>query len=265
MIKKLLITEILYIVLAIPCISQGEQLVINLSSSLNNRVFTFENPKGSVKITGYDGEDIVVNAVLRSPESQKPGVSDMKRIEKNPLDIYAETDGNNVALYSRVSGKTVDFDIKIPKNFSMKLKSLDNGDILVINIDGEIEVENTNGNITLENISGSSVLSTVYGNISAAFRAVKPDSPMAFTSFEGEILLYFPVSVNATVKMKTGTGEIRSDFDIIPVKRQPVVKKVENTRIYSLEDWVVGRVNEGGPEYVIRSYSGNIIIKKRGY
>ncbi len=263
MFRKLFITKIL-ILMAFPVFCQGEQLVINISPSLNKHVFTFENPKGSIKVIGYEGNDIVVNAFLRVPEAERSAGDRMKRIEQNPLEIYAETAGSDVTLFSRATGKTVDFDIKIPGNFSLKLKSLDNGNIQIININGEIEVENANGDITLENIAGSSVLSTVYGNIIANFREVKPDSPMMFTSFEGDITLSFPPLVNAMLKMKSGTGEITTDFDFVPVRRQPVVKNVENTRIYSLEDWVVGRVNAGGPEYNIRTYSGNIIIKKHG-
>ncbi|MDP4223536.1 MAG: hypothetical protein Q8868_09505 [Bacteroidota bacterium] len=262
MIRKFIIINIIVLLGPLRGLSQSEQLVVNLSPSAAKRVFTFENPKGSVKVTGYDGNDIVVNATLRIREAAILGGGTMKHIEQNPFDISAEADGNNVTLFSKAGGKTVDFDIKIPDNFSLKLKSFDNGTIQVINVNGEIEVENANGNISLENISGSAVLSTVYGKIDATFREVKPDYPMMFTSLEGDISLNLPPQVNAVLKMKTGTGEIYSDFDLVPGKRQPVVKNIENRKVYSLEDWVVDRINSGGPEYIIRSYNGNIFIKK---
>jgi DUF4097 and DUF4098 domain-containing protein YvlB len=187
----------------------------------------------------------------------------MHRIVQNGLNLFAEANGNNVTLQCTTTGKTVDFDIKTPANFSLKLKSLDNGNIDIININGEIEIENANGNITLENVSGSAVLSSVYGKISAVFRKVNPDSPMMFTSLEGDLSVTFPESVNAMFRIQNEKGEILSDFDIKPVKRQPVIKTVESTRIYSLEDWVVGSVNKGGPEYIFKSYNGNIIIRKK--
>jgi hypothetical protein len=86
---------------------------------------------------------------------------------------------------------------------------------------------------------------------------------MMFTSFEGDVIITLPVTVNASLKMRTEKGEILSDFDIKPVKRQPVVKNIENTRFYSTEDWITGTINEGGPEYIIRSYNGNILLRKR--
>jgi hypothetical protein len=262
MIRKYLLTILLGLSIGPAGFGQGEQLVVNLPSLSGRHLFTFENPKGSIKVTGYEGSDIVINAASRFPGTGKNDGNSLKRIDRNTFDIYAESDGINVTLFCRDEGKTIDFDIKIPRRFSLKLKSLDNGTIQVININGDIEADNSNGDVTLENISGSAVLNSVYGKILATFSEVRPDYPMMFTSLEGDISINLPEKVNAVLKMKTGTGEIYSDFDLIPLKRQPVIKNVENTKVYSLEDWVVDKVNSGGPEYVVRSYSGNIYVKK---
>jgi len=260
--KRLIFTTALFFFITAGIYCQGEQLVINLSSSTVKRLFKFENPKGAIKVIGYDGSDIVINAGLRFSDTEMPDETGLRRIDKNSIDISAETNGTIVTLFNRTNDKTVDFNIKIPKNFSLNLNTLDNGNVEVINIAGDVEVENSNGDITLENIRGSSVLSTTYGSISASFNEVKPDTPMMFTSFEGNILLYLPVNVNAVIRMKTGSGEIRTDFDLVPQRRNSVVKNSEKSTIYSLEDWVTGRINKGGPEYIIRSFSGNITIKK---
>jgi hypothetical protein len=242
---------------------QSEQLVINLSPASLPGILTFENPKGSIKVTGYDGDVILVTDTLRFREKEKVINNGMREIRQNALDISAEVNGNNVVLHAGTSGKTVDFDIKVPRNFSLKLKSLDNGNVQIVNINGEIEVVNSNGDISLENVAGSAVLSSVYGKITAGFREVSPNSPMMFTSFEGDVTITLPESVNARLKMKSEKGEILSDFDIKYDKRKAVVKKTENTRIYSLDDWITGTLNSGGPEYVIRSYNGNVSIRKK--
>lgn len=263
MIRKLLIIASVLAFIPSETFCQSEQLVINLTQASLPGQLTFENPKGSIKVTGYDGEVILVTGTLRFREAEKIVNNGMKRIDQNALDISAEVNGNKVTLQCRTIGKTVDFDIKVPRNFSLKLKSLDNGIVEIFNINGEIEVEDANGDITLENISGSAVLSSVYGKISAVFREVNPNSPMMFTSFEGDITLTFPTAINARLKMKSEKGEILSDFDIKPVKRQSVVTRVENSRIYSLEDWVVGSINTEGPEYIIKNYNGDIYLRKK--
>ncbi|HLN54720.1 MAG TPA: DUF4097 family beta strand repeat-containing protein [Bacteroidales bacterium] len=243
--------------------AQDDQLVIIPPAGQEERFLIFENPKGSVRVTGYDGDMIVVTGSPRYPEPEKKTASGLHRIERNPVDMRAEVNGRNVLLLSNSGGKTVDFDIKIPSWFSLKLKSLDNGNVDVLNVSGVIEVVNNNGNITLENITGAAVLSSVYGNISASFREVKPGAPMMFTSFEGDIVLTLPPTVNANLKMKTDKGEIYSGFDIQPVKRQPVVRQTENTSVYSLEDWTTGSINKGNGDFVLKTYSGNITLKKR--
>lgn len=243
--------------------AQSEQLIIKPPQGNEERFFIFENPKGSIKVTGYDGDLIVVNASPRYPEPGKTTGNGLHRIEQNTLSIRAEVNGRNVLLLTGSDGKTVDFDIKMPAVFSLKLKSLDNGNIDVVNVSGNIEVVNSNGDITLENIGGSAILSSVYGGITASFREVKPGVPMMFTSFEGNIMLALPAIVNANLKMKSDKGEIYSDFDIKPVKRQPVMRQAGNTAVYSLEDWTTGSINNGNGDFVLKTYSGNITLKKR--
>lgn len=262
MIKKIFLTVTSIVVFSAAAICQSEQLVVNLSSSALPGLLTFENPKGSIKVTGYDGDVLLATGTLRYSDTEKP-VNGMRRIEQKVLDISAEVEGCNIILMCTTTGKTVDFDIKLPRNFSLKLKSLDNGNIEVINMNGEIEAENASGNISLGNIAGSAVLSSVYGKIDAVFREVDPKSPMMFTSFEGDISITLPESVKARLKLKSDNGEIMSDFEIKPEKRQSVITKDENTVVYSLEDWVVGTINEGGPEYIISSYNGNLFIRKK--
>ena len=263
MIRHFLLAGLTLLLTVFRAAGQSEQLVINLPPAFQSGLLTFENPKGSIRVTGYDGEVILVTGTLRFKAAEKPSVTGLKKIEQNIIDISAEVNANNIILQSNTAGKTVDFDIKVPRKISLKLKSLDNGSIETVGINGEIEIENTNGDITLENITGSAVLSTVYGKISASFREVNPVSPMMFTSFEGDIKLVFPPTINATFKMKSEKGEILSDFDIRQESRQPVVKNIGTKQVYTLENWVTGSVNSGGPEYIISSYAGNITLRKK--
>ncbi len=263
MIGRILILLFMGVFVTSPVMSQTEQLVVNLPESFKNGHLTFENPRGSVKVTGYDGSVILVTGTPRFSIKQEETGNGMHRIANNALDITAEVNGSNVLLLYRSSGKTVDFDIKLPRNFSLKLRSLDNGVIDVININGEIEAENNSGSINLDNIAGSAVLSSVSGGITAVFRKAEEGAPMMFTSLEGDICITLPDNTRARLKMKSETGEILSDFDIVPAKRQSVVKDIDNKQVWSLEDWVTGTLNGGGPEYVIRTYSGKVCIKKR--
>ena len=263
MARRILVLLCLFEAITLKGVCQPEQLVVNLPASFKSGHLIFENPKGSVKVTGYDGNVILITGTPRYSSKAEEDNAGMHRIGMNELDISAEVNGSNILVLCRTTGKTVDFDIKLPRDFSLKLKSLDNGDVEVINVNGEIEAEDNYGDIKLDNIAGSAVLSSVSGDITAVFRKVTAGSPMMFTTFEGSISITLPDDVQALFKMKSETGEIMSDFNIVPAKRQSIVKDVDNKQVWSLEDWMTGTVNGGGPEYIMRTYSGKVSIKKR--
>jgi DUF4097 and DUF4098 domain-containing protein YvlB len=160
------------------------------------------------------------------------------------------------------NNKTVDFDIKIPRKFSLKVSSFDNGKIEIIRVSGNVEADNPFGDIILDNVAGSAVLNSVNGKIKAIFSAVDPASPMMFSSLEGNIELYIPEKVNANLKLRSENGDLFSEFTIKPLRRQTEVKNNDRGNVYSLEDWTVGMLNNGGPEYFVSTYNGNIYLKK---
>jgi hypothetical protein len=241
---------------------QSEQLVIRLTNPGLPGYLAFDNPKGSVKITGYDGQVILVNAILRFSGNAKQDNSGMHKIERKAFDISAEEKNNQVSLVCMSNNKTVDFDIKIPRKFSLKVSSFDNGKIEIIRVSGNVEADNPFGDIILDNVAGSAVLNSVNGKIRAMFSAVDAASPMMFTSLEGNIELYFPEKVNANIKLRSENGDLFTEFNIKPIKRQTEVKKNAGGSVYSLEDWTVGILNNGGPEYFVSTFNGNIYLKK---
>lgn len=245
-----------------PAAGQGEQLVIRLTNPGLPGYLAFDNPKGSVKITGYDGQVILVNAVLRYSGSGKQDNTGIHKIEPKAFDLSAEERNNQISLVCMSNNKTVDIDIKIPRKFSLKISSFDNGKIEIIHVSGNVEADNPFGDIILDNIAGSAVLNSVNGKIKAIFSSVDPSSPMMFTSLEGNIELYFPEKINANIKLRSENGDLFSEFNIKPIRRQTEVRKNAEGSAYSLEDWTIGMLNNGGPEYFVSTFNGNIILKK---
>jgi len=109
-------------------ISNEEQLIINVNQISENGYFSFNNPKGSVVVTGYSGDHILVTGTIRHPFSGSKPDNSLNRLEEHVLNITAEIRGNEVLLLYDSKGKTVDFDINIPENFSLDIKSQDNGE-----------------------------------------------------------------------------------------------------------------------------------------
>lgn len=229
---------------------------------------------GSIHVVGYNGKEVVIDATSDSGRhgrneerstSRNSESGGMRRIQmNNPFELSAEERNNRVRVNANSIRTPVVLTIKVPQRFSLKLHTVNNGDITVDNVNGELEVNNVNGAIELTNVSGSAVANTVNGNLIAAFRDIDDNKPMAFSTLNGKVDVTFPSSVKASVKMKSDRGDIFSDFDIDVEKSQPKASRSSQGGMYrvTIEDWVYGKINGGGPEVMMKSMQGNIYVRK---
>ncbi|WP_437397358.1 DUF4097 family beta strand repeat-containing protein [Flagellimonas lutimaris] len=219
---------------------------------------------GSIAVTGYEGKDVIVKVfVVEGEETSNKTKNGMKRIGSSGLNISAEEDNNVVTINNEAWNRRTDFDIKVPYNFSLKLSTVNDGDIDVQNVSGDMEISNVNGSITLGNVEGAVTANTTNGEVKADFKSVGNIADMAFSSFNGDVEVIFPSSVKANVKAKSDMGDIYTDFDISVVENKPVVDKKQTSGKYKvkLEQWLRGKINGGGPELLLKTFNGDILIK----
>lgn len=228
---------------------------------------------GSISVTAYNGSEVIVKATVSEGhhgcddckdrnESSKNG---MKKISASSLNIGAEEEDNVVKIQNELWNKKTDLSIKVPTNFSLKLKTVNDGDILVEDVNGEMEISNINGDITLESVSGSVVANTTNGELKVSFNTILTDKDMAFSSFNGDVEIIFPKSLKATVKAKSDMGDVYTDFDLALSKNEPQVDKTSSSGKYrvKVEQWVKGTINGGGPEMLFKTFNGDIMIKSK--
>jgi len=241
--------------------SDSEEITIPLTNPGEPGLVSINHYKGSIFVNGYSGNSVIIAASYRNPENN----NGMKLISNSAIKLNATEKENVVIISTNSYRRTIDLSISVPRNFSLKLSTDNNGVIEIRDISGELELNNNNGDVKLLNVSGSAIVSTIDGDIYADYVKVDPDQPMAFSTIEGKIDLYFPVDADICLKMKTEYGEIYSDFNINLEKRKTNVHKHKNngsTKV-SLDDWTHGQINKGGPEYLIKSLNGNIYIRKK--
>ena len=94
---------------------------------------------------------------------------------------------------------------------------------------------------------------------------VTPDTPMAFTSWNGDVDITFPSTVKATFKMRSDRSDILTDFDLELRRDQSrdAGKREDGVYKISIEEWTIGDVNGGGPEMLFKTYNGDVIIRKK--
>jgi hypothetical protein len=189
----------------------------------------------------------------------------LRRIGGGGMDLQVTENGNTVVVQSGSWSHGLNLDLEVPSGMDLELHTYNHGDLLVSNVQGEVTLSNYNGDITARNISGSVVASTYNGEIKSTFEKVSENTPMSFSTFNGDIDLTFPATLKATLKMKTEQGEIFSGFDVNITSAGPVQMKDTKGGVYKvvIDDWKTGQINGGGPDITIKNYHGDILSRKR--
>jgi hypothetical protein len=244
-----------------------EQLTVPLSSPGKPYSLKVHLVTGSIKVSGYEGKDIIINVTPRDGEEDKPKASEngMKRISSSGgYEVTAKEADNTVTVNTGNPMKAIDLSLKIPQDVKLKIGTVNDGEVEVENLKGELEVNNVNDKITLTNISGSVVANTINGDVTVSFSSVDAKAPMAFSTLNGDVKVTLPADVKANVKLKSDQGDVYSDFDIDIDKTPAKVDKTTEPGMYKIkkDDWVYGKINGGGPEMMMKTMQGDIYVKK---
>lgn len=247
---------------------EKEQLTVALSSPGKPYKLVVGLLSGSIKVTGHSGDNMIINVEVeedRKPKKTDQKAAGLKRIgASSGYEINAVEKNNEVTIHNNSMMRKVDLDIKVPVNGTLVLNTLNEGDIVVTNVKGELELNNVNGDIKVSGISGTAVANTVNGDITATFTNVTEGKPMAFSTFNGDVNLSFPGATKANLKMKTDQGEIFSDFEVAMDKSSSTPVKTNTGGAYKIskDAWVTGKINGGGAEVMVKSWSGDLYIRK---
>jgi len=252
----------------------NEKLVVPLSKPGSPGKLEVGQIRGDITIEAYDGSEVIIEATAGSTgdsdcdscdddndrrNSPPPG---MKRIASSSVEFEASENNNIVEIETNSWKKPIHLDIKIPANFDLEVSTV-HGHIRISGVTGAMEVSGVNGPLTFTDVSGSIICNTVNGEVTATFKEVTPNEPMSFVTLNGDVDVTFPASIKAKAKMKSDRGEIFTDFDMTVDKSQPEVKTNDggNYKV-SINAWVFGAINGGGPEFTFKNMNGDIIIRK---
>ncbi len=264
-IKSILASVLFFIVVSS---TAQEQISVPLSKPNSPVTLKMGIINGSITITGHQTKEVIVIGTKRVSKSRKnkPNKYGLKKVSNNSMEFSAEEYDNTVRVKSS-HASTVDFEIKVPINTSLKVSTINRGFIEVSNINGAIEVSNTNGRITLKDVSGSVSADTVNGDVVANLLKVTPNTPMAFSNLNGKIDITLPKSIKATVKIKSDRGDIFTDFDLKskPQKAKVTKGKASKKGVYKVkvENWITAAINGGGPEISFKTFNGDVVLRAK--
>lgn len=247
-----------------------DRISVNLSDPSRPAFIKAGMVNGGITVKAHEGKEVIVEARTRNEERERernPGGP--KRINISTTGLSVEEESNEVRISTESYARTIDLTISVPVHTSVKLRAVNDGDIVVTGIDGEIDVDDVNGAVTLNNVSGSAVAHALNEHVHANFVKVNPQKPMAFSSLNGDIDVTFPADVKANVSIRSDRGDVFSDFDV-QLQASAPKQEVEDGRgkggkyRVKIDKTVHGTINGGGPEYQFTNFQGQIYIRRAG-
>jgi putative adhesin len=223
---------------------------------------------GTVTIKGSNRRDVLFIAnsqqarqALRRRQQAEPPPG-MRRLTQ-PGGFGVEEHDNEMSVSSGFS-REINLEIEVPMRTKLRISIVDGG-ITVDGVDSEMEINTVDGAIMLMNVGGSVVAHAVDGNITATVARVTPQAPMAFTSLNGDIDVTLPAAVKANLRLRSDQGDVFTDFEVQVIAGASANRTQQRNgqalRI-DVNRSIYGTVNGGGPDFELRTFDGNIYVRK---
>lgn len=235
-----------------------------------------DNVFGSIRVTAHDRAslDMVAAETIRADTQ-----SDLERA-RTEIGLRTERNGDEIAFvvrrldgececdccrWNRWDGYAVAYDIElnVPRDASLDLSTVNDGEIVVEGVRGDFEVGNVNGPVTLRGLRGSGHASTVNGRIDASFERA-PQEGTSFKTVNGRIDVAFPRGLSADLQFMTARGEIWTDFDAEPLALGPLREEARDggRLVIRAEARSAIRVGAGGPTHAFETLNGEIYVRR---
>jgi hypothetical protein len=154
----------------------------------------------------------------------------------------------------------MDFNVHVPRDIDIKVKTVNEGRVKVSNINGSFVVRNVNGDIEMDNMAGSGTARTVNGPVIVSFRQ-NPRENSEFKTVNGNVELRFAHDLSADFRFKTFNGGIYSDFPVTALPVHAIQAEHKGGKVvYRADRFTGARVNAGGPEIQVENLNGDIRI-----
>ena len=87
---------------------------------------------------------------------------------------------------------------------------------------------------------------------------------ISFSTLNGKVDATFPGPIKAALKMKSERGHVHSGFDVAVDKGAAKVTRTTQNGLSRLntDDWTCGKVNGSGPKVLLKTFNGDIFLRK---
>jgi len=219
-----------------------------------------------IEVVGEDRQDASFEVSVLDGARTIVTPSGTQSLKSGAYSVEVEERDNTISLDTDWRANKVSVLARVPRNANLELSTVNDGEIIVSNINGKLVLENVNGPITATNINGSVIAESVNEEISVSFTGISTDQAMSFTSVNGDLNLGLPANTGAELHIDSAEGEIVSDFEVDVQPSKPIVSREDGRHgvEVKVESVIIANVNGGGTVIKLKTLNGNINITKSG-
>jgi hypothetical protein len=242
---------------------------------------------GELKINGNNADELSIKMVDTN-EIQK-GIKNYRpneyKTDNTQLGLHVSIQQDVLSIFvSNEQAQFTNYKIELPKNTIVEIENNfvsftneqeDNytgliNDLVIKGMKNEIDINVFASNLKLNNVQGPLVVSAYLGNCYVSFEKFNQENPSTIHIIEGDIKVNFQFSTKAHVTLKSGLGDIKTNFvfrevtleyDKQTIKKKKFITPIIDKNKYNL---IEGDINKGGNQLTINSLNGKVEFYQYG-
>lgn len=155
-----------------------------------------------------------------------------------------------------------EFFVKVPRDIALKLRTTNNGNIRVENMEGPlVRASNVNGGIELVNVSGRTDIDCLNGEVVVSY-AENPKEGSRYHSLNGDIRVSYQEDLSANICFKSMNGKIFTDFGVAKQYLRADRTEDKGNARFKHGSITVIQIGSGGIDFEFETLNGNVYIDK---
>lgn len=253
------------------------------------------NINGDVKVTGYAGENIILEikrSITAKTEARlEKGKQELKYglIDKADTLIFYVAEGCNSFGQRKGNQKNgitfkngwgyewnclndncrkeydyrMDFTLKVPAGIHVMVSTINDGDLVVENVKGSVYARNINGSVKLVNLVREADAKSINGDLDVEY-ASNPSKDCSFYTLNGDINAIFPKGLTARMNFESFNGEFYTNVQSIEALPVNVVTIPQGAGIKYKVNGNRYQLGKGsGPYLDFETFNGNVYLKEK--
>jgi len=264
---------------------------IKFERTSESNTLILANINGSMKVQGYDGDKILIEAErtikAKTDARLEQGKKEMQLQQIDRVDtliVYVSGGCNRFGNY-RTNRRhnnhgwsynwdcnngdcnppydyTFNFTVRVPSGINVEVSTVNDGNVTIENVKGKVKAENVNGAIHLSSLAGQTYASTINGNVDVEYSR-NPNQDSRYYSLNGDINALFVKGLAANMSFKSFNGDLYTNVQNLEGMPAVIEKKQDKEGMNLKIGGNRFKVGTGGALLDFETFNGDVIVKEK--